>query len=379
MSICYDVVVVGAGLIGASMAFHASKRRRTVLLEQESSPGYHSSGRSAAVMLPPYGGPIARALTAASKQFLLNPPSDFSEYPLTKSRGALFIAGLGQAHLLNQWTVASGNGAPNISDVSPEKAVQMVPILRPEGIAGAVLLHDVVDIDAAALLQGYLKAFRANEGAIHLDSKVVSIAQAAGEWIVNTRSGEFRGKVLVNAAGAWADSVAGLAGIPAKGLVPTRRTMVVFKGPDSIDVSSWPLVADAGEKFYFKPDAGRLALSPADCEVVPAGDIFPDDLDVAVGIDRFEAATTMTVRRVEHQWAGLRTFTPDGEPIVGFDPGAPNFVWAAGFGGFGVQACYGAGLCCEALLSARRLPAELSNLGLDLERLSPRRLAGAGP
>jgi D-arginine dehydrogenase len=187
-----------------------------------------------------------------------------------------------------------------------------------------------------------------------------------------------RAKTLVNAAGAWADSIAELAGVAPKGLTPTRRTMAVINVPDAMDVRSWPLVVDAAETFYFKPDAGRLVLSPADRTEVPPQDILPDELDVAVAIDRFEAATTLQVRRIEHQWAGLRTFTSDDDPIIGFDADVPDFLWVAGFGGFGVQACEGAGLCCEALLGHKPLPARLIELGLDLERLSPRRLLDRG-
>ena len=378
MTDCYDVMVVGAGLLGASAAFHSSKHYTTVLVEQESSPGYHSSGRSAAVLLPPYGGPLARALTAASREFLANPPAGFCDSALLTPRGALFTAAAGQLDLLDRWHSASDTSVDTATALTAVQAAERVPILRTERIAGAVLLPEVADLDAAALLQGYIKSFRANGGELFVNAKVTSISRTAGVWEIATHAGVKRAKTLVNAAGAWADSIAELAGVAPKGLTPTRRTMAVIKVPDAIDVRSWPLVVDAAETFYFKPDAGRLVLSPADRTEVQPQDILPDELDVAVAIDRFEAATTLQVRRIEHQWAGLRTFTPDEDPLIGFDADVPEFLWVAGFGGFGVQACEGAGLCCEALLCHNPLPTRLIDLGLDLERLSPRRLLDRG-
>jgi D-arginine dehydrogenase len=376
MTNCCDVAVIGAGVIGASAACHLSGKLKTVLIEQESRPGYHSSGRSAAVLLPPYGGPIARALTAASIQFLSNPPSGFSQLPLTAPRGALFLASAIQLPLLDHWQgpelARMGAGARTLSAV---EAAEYVPILVTDQIAAAVLLPDVRDIDAAALLHGYLKTFRANGGTVLLNSKVVAISRGKAVWVIETPSGTVCAKTLVNAAGAWADQIAELAGVASKGLVPTRRTMVVVDAPAGIDVRHWPLVADAGETFYFKPDAGRLVVSPADRSPVVAQDIQPEEWDIAVAVERLERATSLCVLRVEHRWAGLRTIAPDEEPIIGFDPYVPDFLWAAGFGGFGVQASFAAGLCCEALICSQSLPAELAEFGVDVARLSPQRLA----
>jgi D-arginine dehydrogenase len=279
---------------------------------------------------------------------------------------------------LDRWHSASDTSVDTATALTAVQAAERVPILRTERIAGAVLLPEVADLDAAALLQGYIKSFRANGGELFVNAKVTSISRTAGVWEIATHAGVKRAKTLVNAAGAWADSIAELAGVAPKGLTPTRRTLAVIKVPDAMDVRSWPLVVDAAETFYFKPDAGRLVLSPADRTEVQPQDILPDELDVAVAIDRFEAATTLQVRRIEHQWAGLRTFTPDEDPMIGFDADVPEFLWVAGFGGFGVQACEGAGLCCEALLCHNPLPTRLIDLGVDLARLSPRRLLDRG-
>ncbi len=377
MSSYYHVAVVGAGLIGASAAFHVARHFKTVLIEQEPQPGYHSSGRSAAVLLPPYGGPLARALTKASIPFLLNPPVGFSDCPLTAPRGALFLAGEGQRPLLDRWQQDRSEPTSAARMLSAAEATQYVPILLAEQISAALLLSDVLDIDAAALLQGFLKAFRSQDGTLLLNSKVGGICLTDGMWVLETLSGTVRAKVLMNAAGAWADELAELAGVAPKSLMPTRRTMVLVDGPPGVDVRQWPLVADAAESFYFKPESGRLVVSPADHSPVGARDIQPEEWDVAVAIDRLERATSLRVKRIAQQWAGLRTLSPDEEPIIGFDLDAPNFLWAAGFGGFGVQSAVAAGRCCDALICRQQLSAELPRIGIALDQLSPARLIRA--
>lgn len=373
----YDVAVVGGGLIGASAAYHLSRHCRVALIEQESQPGYHASGRSAAVLLPTYGGPLAQAVTRASLEFLAHPPRDFADdpLPLTTPRGAIFLAGQGELDLLSHWRPADAGLMSGARMVSAREAAERVPILAAEKIAGALWLPDVQDIDAAAMLQGFLRAFKGRGGTLLLDAKVAAITRTDGYWSFETGAGTIRAKTCVNAAGAWADQVATLAGVTPKGLMPTRRTMVMVGAPPNINSRGWPLVSDAAETFYFKPDAGRLVVSPADRAPVPAHDVQPDEWDVAVAVERLEAATSLRVRRIEHKWAGLRTFAPDEEPVIGFDPDTPDFMWAAGLGGFGVQAAFAAGRCCEALLCRDDLCSELAGLGVDLERLSPGRLA----
>lgn len=377
MTTCCDVAIIGAGLIGASIAYQLASLRRVVLIEQESQPGYHSSGRSAAVLLPAYGGPSACALTAASSGFLHQPPDGFSHFPLTAPRGALVVANADQLAQLEQWRASFLAQSSTAVPLSVAAAVQLVPILESASIAAALLLPGVRDIDAASLLQGYLKSFRAHGGTLQLDTAVRGIERRGGWWHVTTSSGELRARTIVNAAGAWADDVAEMAGLPRQGLVPTRRTMVVVDAPDAMDVRAWPLVVDAAETFYFKPGAGRLVVCPADQSPVEAQDIQPEEWDVAVAIDRLESATSLRVRRVEHRWAGLRTFTPDREPLIGADPDQPDFIWAAGFGGFGVQTSYAAGCCCAAVVLGESVPAVFAKAGIHLEKLAPRRFTTA--
>jgi D-arginine dehydrogenase len=372
----YDVAVVGGGLVGASAAYHLCRHCQVVLIEQESQPGYHSSGRSAAVLLPTYGGPLAQGLTRASIEFLTHPPRDFLDtpLPLTAPRGAVFLATQGQLDLLDHWRPADTTSASSPQMLSAREATERVPILVAEHIAGALWLPEVQDIDAAAMLQGFLRAFKGRGGTVLLDARVGAIRRADGLWVLETETGTVRAKTLINAAGAWADPVAALAGVAPKGLIPTRRTMVLVDTPPDMDPRGWPLVSDAAETFYFKPDAGRLVISPADRSPVAAHDVQPEEWDVAVAVERLEAATSLRVRRIEKKWAGLRTFSPDDEPVIGFDPQAPDFIWAAALGGFGVQAAFAAGRCCEALLCRDELCAELESFGVNLAGLSPVRL-----
>ena len=368
-----DVAVIGAGLIGASAASHLSASCKVTLIERESQPGYHSSGRSAAVLLPPYGGPLARKLTAASIEFLTTPPQGFSEAPLLSPRGCLLLAGKGEQELLHAWVGESERTQAHAELLDVTRVVEKVPILRAENIEAALFLPHVQDLDAAALLQGFLKALRACGGSLRTNSEVRALNHDGDGWLIQTATGDVRAKTLVNAAGAWADQLAEMAGVKVTGLIPTRRTMIVTSPPASIDVRGWPLVADVAETFYFKPDASRLMISPADRAAVAAHDVQPEDWDAAVAVDRFEAATSMSVSRIEHQWAGLRTFSPDDEPIIGFAADAPDFLWAAAFGGFGVQAAHAAGCLCSALVLGTAIPEELSVQKIDLQALSPAR------
>jgi D-arginine dehydrogenase len=377
MTSAYEVAVIGAGLIGASAAYHLAQHRSTILIEQEPQPGYHSSGRSAAVLLPPYGGPLARALTRSGVDFLLRPPVSFGYPTFTAPRGALFLAGARQLSLLDRWQPQDGSAADGSSRrmLSAQQALERVPILLAEQIAAALWLPEVLDIDTGALLQGFLRTYGKLGGVIQLNAQVAAISREHGLWRVETPASVIRAKTIVNAAGAWADQIAELAGAARMNLVPTRRTMVLVDPPAGVDIREWPLVCDVAETLYFKPDAGRLVVSPADHAPVVAGDVQPEEWDIAVAVDRLEATTSLRVGRIAHKWAGLRTMTPDGEPIIGFDPRRENFVWAAGFGGFGVQAAFAAGKCCEVLVCGDSLPSEFAHAGVDLGQLSPGRLS----
>jgi D-arginine dehydrogenase len=328
-----DVLVIGGGIAGASAACELAADARVIVLEQEAAPGMHATGRSAALFSETYGNAAVRALSRASRAFLTAPPEGFCETPLLRPRGALFVAGEAERPRL----AAQAAEAPGAFEaLSGEAARERVPILRPEASAAALYEAGAMDIDVDALHQGFLRGLRRRGGRVVADAGVTGLRREAGAWIAATPAGDFAAPVVVNAAGAWADQVAALAGLDGLGLQPKRRTAALVDGPE-LDFAGWPLVIDAGERWYFKPDAGRLLISPGVETVSQPIDAQPEDLDVAIAADRIERATTLRIGRIRHRWAGLRTFAPDRTPVCGFDPRADGFFWLAGQGGYGIQ------------------------------------------
>ena len=249
-----------------------------------------------------------------------------------------------------------------------------MPVLREEHVAAALIEPDVSDIDVAALHQGYLRGARARGALIHTDAEACALAHSADGWTVRTPGGDYAAATLVNAAGAWCDEVARLAGVRTIGLVPKRRTAATFDPPPGIDPTGWPLVVDMEESFYFRPEGGRVMFSPADQTPMPPCDVQPDDLDIAIAADRLQQATTLEVRRLSHKWAGLRSFVADGALVIGMDAEADGFFWLAAQGGYGIQSSSAAARAATGLLVDGRLPGDLEALGLKAEDLSPERL-----
>lgn len=335
MTTTADFLVVGAGMAGASAAHELSAVGETIVLEQEERPGVHATGRSAALFTETYGNATVRALTRASRAFLTDPPDGFTASALLRPRGALFIASEAERPRLEA-LAATERATGAFVDLSGEEVRARVPILRAEAAVAGLYESGAMDIDVDALHQGYQRGFRRRGGRIVTDAGVVGLRRERGVWVAETAEGEFAAPVVINAAGAWTDQVAGLAGLAPVGLTPKRRTAALIAGPD-IDFSAWPLVIEVAERFYFKPDAGRLLISPADETDTEPCDAQPEDLDVAIAADRIERATTLAIRRISHRWAGLRTFAPDRTPVCGFDPRAEGFFWLAGQGGYGIQ------------------------------------------
>jgi D-arginine dehydrogenase len=230
-----------------------------------------------------------------------------------------------------------------------------------------------MDIDVHGLHQAYLRLLRRRDGKVVTGARVTALARRGDSWVATTPAGEFSAPIIVNAAGAWADAVAGLAGLPPLGVVPKRRTAVIVNAPEAMAVESWPLTIDAAETGYFKPESGRLLVSPADETPVAPCDAQPDELDVAIAIERLIERTTITVRRVERKWAGLRSFAKDKTPVVGYEPDCPGFFWLAGQGGYGIQAAEGLARSTAGLIVNGHLPADLVAAGLDAAEISPRR------
>jgi D-arginine dehydrogenase len=370
-----DVIVIGAGIAGASIACELAAERRVILLERESQPGYHTTGRSAAMYAPAYGNPVVRALTRASQSFFDAPPAGFAPVPLLQSRGMLFIGTAQRAEEARQMLAEPGL-ARILKTLSPEDVMAWIPIMRRGACAFALLDETSKDIDANALHTGYLRAFKARGGDTVTSAGVRTLGRDAGGWRVDAGTRQMRAPIVVNAGGAWVDEIAQMAGLAPLGMRPLRRTAVTIEAPPDVDIWRWPAVIEIAETFYFKPDAGRLLLCPADETPSPPCDAQPEELDVALAVDHFERATTQSVKRVIRKWAGLRTFAPDRSPVVGFDPRAPGFFWMAGQGGYGLQMGPALARAAAALLLGRRLPADIESEGVEAAAIGPQRLPG---
>ncbi|PTX02717.1 NAD(P)/FAD-dependent oxidoreductase [Pararhodobacter aggregans] len=365
------IVVIGAGIAGASVAAElAAAGQDVLLLERESAPGYHTTGRSAALYTPSYGPPVIRALTRASAAAFNAPPSAERPYPLLRPRDVLFVANAGQGASLE----AAAADLP-VTRISAAEARAMLPLLREDYLAGA--LHDAgsADIDVEALHRQFLRALTAHRGELRLKAEVTGITRAGKGWRIETPQGEITAEMLVNASGAWADDIARMAGVAPVGLVPKRRTAMLVAPPAGQNVDDWPMVVDIDETFYLRPDAGKLLLSPADETPSEPCDAQPDEWDVALCIDRVQQAVDLPVRRIDHKWAGLRSFVADKAPVVGPAPDAAGFVWVAGQGGYGIQTAPALGRTAAALALGQPIPQDIADHGVRAEALAPRRQA----
>ena len=374
----FDVVIIGAGMAGASLAWALAPRRRVLLLEQESQPGYHSTGRSAATLHRSYGNRTIRALTAASAPFYLDPPAGFSASQLWRQRAVLKVAREDQRAELAENLENTLRFVPEAQPLDRQQCLDLLPALRPDYVAAGLLDPTMLDLDVAAILTGYLKGARAGGVELRTSALVEAIRPDRGAWEVMWRGGAARAAVLVDAAGAWADSVAGLAGLEPLGIVPHRRTAVIVPAPTGVATADWPMVEAIGETWYLKPDAGRLLCSPADETACAPADAQPEELDVAICVDRIEQAFTFPVRRIESRWAGLRCFAPDRTPVVGFDPRAAGFFWLAGQGGYGIQTAPALAALAAALITGEPASKLLRVDELDPAALAPARLLASG-
>ena len=274
--------------------------------------------------------------------------------------------------------LTDGAATDGVRALSVSQAVDIVPVLRPDYVAGAILEPAAMDIDVHALHGGFLKLARSRGATVRSGAGLAALEREGAGWRAETAAGPVAAGIVVNAAGAWADAVGELAGLIPLGLTPKRRTAVVFEPAEPVDATAWPLICDVDERFYVKPEGGRLLASPADATPSPPCDAQPEELDIALALDRVEKATSLKPRRVTHRWAGLRSFFPDGVPAVGFDPRVDGFLWVAGQGGYGIQTSPAMGRVAAALALGRALPDDIARRGLGAETLSPARLVGAG-
>jgi len=322
-----DFLVIGGGIAGLSAAARLSALGQVTLLERETALGHHASGRSAALYEETYGLPSTVALNHASKSFFLN------ENPhLVTPRGLLLVAGPDDGDRF-----AADLATMEMTPLSLAEAREILPILDPAAVSRAAHHAGAWDIDTDALLQAFARTTRATGGSVLTGQEVTAIRRTATGWAVTTPAGDLEGRRLVNAAGAWADEVAALAGLPPIGLTPLRRSMARIPAPPGHDTRVWPMTMGAGESWYMKPDAGALIVSPAEEDPSHPHDAWADDMVLAEGLARYEAHVTAPVTRLLASWAGLRSFAPDRQLVIGPDPLDPAFLWSAGQGGYGFQ------------------------------------------
>ena len=367
-----DVIVIGAGMAGASAAYFMAPHARVLVLEREAYAGMHSTGRSAALFSETYGSAQVRALTRATRPFLAQPPAGFAEHPILTPRGATIIGSASQADGVRAMYEAI---VPFTRDIELHDAARVqaaVPVLKPE--FAQIGLHEpgAADIDVNELHQGFLRGLRARGGQLRLNVDIRAISHGADGWQIDDGGQVFRAPLLLNAAGAWVDQVAVLAGVAPLGITPKRRSAFVFDPPEHVDTAHWPFVHAFDESFYFKPDAGLLLGSCANADPVEPHDVQPEEYDIALGIHRIEEATTMTIRRPRRTWAGLRSFIADGDLVGGFAADAPGFFWVAAQGGYGIQTSAAMGEACANLALGRPLPSPLVDAGLSAAMLAPR-------
>ena len=370
----FDILVLGAGMAGASVAAElALAGRRVAVIEMEAQAGRHATARSAAMFFESYGNPTVRALTRASRRFFEQPPSGFTESPLSRSRNTLFVADRSRLAGLDDIAVLQAARMP-MRRLDTREACLFCPILSADWVAGAVLDTSGQDLEVAAIHQGFLKLGRRAGIELALDARDTAIDRRGDQWHVTTVQDTFVAPVLVNAAGAWGDVVARSAGVRGIGLQPMRRTCITVPAPPGHDVRDWPMVIGVDEDFYFKPDAGQLLVSPANEDLSEPCDAVAEELDIAIAIDRFERTTTMSVTRLNHRWAGLRSFVADRSPVAGYEHGTPGFFWLVGQGGYGIQMAPALARLAAALVLERDVPDDIRAQGVDASAVSPARV-----
>ncbi|MEX1829332.1 NAD(P)/FAD-dependent oxidoreductase [Luteibacter sp. CQ10] len=367
----HDVVVIGAGIAGASLAYFLAPHARVLVLEREAFAGMHTTGRSAAHFSETYGSAQVRALTRATRPFLSRPPEGFAAQPILHCRGSLVVAREDQADALHADYRRLRTRTPSLALLDREDILARVPVLRPASAYLGLWEPDAADIDVNELHQAFLRGAKARGADLRMHAEVRSIERDGHGWRIDD---EIRAAIVVNAAGAWADGVASLAGVTPIGLEPRRRSAFLFEPPADVATAGWPFVVDVDESFYFKPDAGLLLGSAANADPTHPHDVQPEDYDIALGIHRIEHATTMSIRRPTRTWAGLRSFVADGDLVGGYAADAPGFFWLAAQGGYGIQTSAAMGEACAMLVLGRELPAHLVDAGITRDILSPSRL-----
>lgn len=344
------VLIIGGGISGLSAAAALAPHMDVTVLEQEGALGYHASGRSAAMFFAGYGNATVRALNAQAA-------SVHQDLGVLSPRGVMVLATAETEALFD----ADMDGTAKHLTVT--EACERVQILNPNTVTKAAFIEDAHDIDTDALLQHYARQARSHGARVETGATVTAIEATTTGWSVHTVTGDYETDLLVNAAGAWADSVAKLAGVAPLGLVPFRRSMARMPAPGGHDLRNWPMLLGAGERWYAKPDAGAWLVSPADEDLAEPHDAFADDMVLAEGIERYQTHVTEPVTRITSNWAGLRTFAPDRTPVIGPDPTAPSFFWLAGQGGYGFQIAPAVAALASALILGKPAALDMAHVG----------------
>jgi D-arginine dehydrogenase len=365
----FDIAIIGAGIAGAGVAAALGSDKSIAIIEMESRPGYHSTGRSAALFAMNYGNAPIRQLNRASWPMFHNMPSAYFPHALLTKRGVLHIANSENVGELDALLAE----ASDIEEIDIDQALSLVPIINRDVCVKAAYEPDAMDIDVAALHQGYLKQAKVAGAEIICDAKATAISHVDGRWEIGTPSGSIAADIIVNAAGAWADEVAKLAGVSPVGVQPKRRSMATLPSPSPEQSHSWPMLLSASEDWYMKPDAGSFLVSPADEDPVEPHDAFVDDMVLAEGLHRFCEATTYDLTHIEGSWAGLRVFVTDKTPVCGYAETDGKFFWLAGQGGYGIQTAPALSVLAASMILGEDLP-EFADAEL-VGALSPNRNA----
>lgn len=369
----YDVIVIGGGIAGVSIGYELSKDRSVCLLEMESTLAFHTTGRSAATFLETYGGPEIRALTTASRSFFENPP-EFFEGALMSPRPLLQFAKAGRGKVIEDLHAEVLPLVPDAQLLSPDEVAEMFPLVRPGYVEAGMYEPGAMELDVHGLHQGYAKGLRSQKGVIHKGAPVVGLSRVADEWNVTTGDGQsLTATAVVNAAGAWGDVVAELAGARPVGLMPLLRSIFMVSSPTGAATKDLPIFGDIDQSFYIKPEGEQFLCSPADETPTPPSDVSADMLEIARALDEINAATSLNARSVSSSWGGLRSFVPDRNFVVGPDPDLPGFHWFVGQGGYGIQTSPASAVVGAALVRGEGIPADLAARELDVANLAPQR------
>lgn len=368
----YDVVVIGGGISGMALGYElAVAGQRVCVLEAEKTLAYHTTGRSAATWLGTYGNAPVRALTAASHEWFLHPPTRLYDVELAHPLGLMYVAGPGQTGLVEKLHADVVGLTPDAEIVDGRRAVEMNPVLRPDWVEAALVEPGALDLDVAELHNGYRKALKALGGEIVTSARVSAAERVGDRWVVRAGETSYSAGVVVDAAGAWVDQVAQVFGVAPIGIEPRRRSVFMVGADGGPKI---PMTVAADDTFYVKSDSGQYLCSPSEATLSEPCDAKPDELEIARAIEAINEATTLGIRSIRTPWAGLRSFVADLSPVYGYDDGVEGFFWYAAQGGFGIQMGPASARLGAALLLGKPVPEDIVATGFDPETVAPQRL-----